>query len=167
MLVEVDAYLRLGLLSVDAAAPAPMGVLGARGSPILLGPNEPRVDTDDYGALGVGNVVTSVSGLGPEVAMQPMAEDLEKLRCDEENVEQAALSTVVLVAKDVAQVATPSAQPAAAVATVGSPAVPAESLESFIASLKLPLEESLIALPRSGVYRVLTTPCSSRGTVTG
>jgi hypothetical protein len=52
----------------------------------------------------------------------------------------------VLVAEDVVQVATPSAQPAAAAAAaVGSPAVPAESLESFIASLKLPLEESLIA----------------------
>jgi hypothetical protein len=38
MLVEVDAYLRLGLLSVDAAAPTLMGVLGARGSLVLLGP---------------------------------------------------------------------------------------------------------------------------------
>jgi hypothetical protein len=67
MLVEVDACLRLGLLSVDAAASAPMGVLGARGSLVLLGPNEPRVDTDDCGALGVGNVVTSVLGLGLEI----------------------------------------------------------------------------------------------------
>jgi hypothetical protein len=74
-----------------------------------------------------------------------VGEDLEESRCDEKNVEQAAPSTVVLVAEDVAQVVTPSAQPAAAVAAVRSPAVPAESLESFIASLKLPLEESLIA----------------------
>jgi hypothetical protein len=51
----------------------------------------------------------------------------------------------VLVAEDVAQVTTPSAQQVAAVAAVGSSAVPVESLESFIASLKLPLEESLIA----------------------
>jgi hypothetical protein len=103
------------------------------------------VDTHDCGALWVGNIVTIVSGLGLEVALQPVAGDLEKSRCDEKNVEQAAPSIVVLVAEDVAQVATPSAQPAAAVAAVGSPAVPAESLESFIASLKLPLEESLIA----------------------
>jgi hypothetical protein len=144
MLVEVDAYLRLGLLLVDAATPAPMGVLGARGSPVLLGPNEPRVDTDDCGALGVGNVVTSVSGLRLEVALQPMAGDMEESRCDEKNVEQATPSTVVLVAENVTQVMTPSAQPAAAVAAVGSPAVPAESLENFIASVKQPLEESLI-----------------------
>jgi hypothetical protein len=51
----------------------------------------------------------------------------------------------VLVAEDVAQVVTPSAQQAATVAAVRSSVVPAESLESFIASLKLPLEESLIA----------------------
>jgi hypothetical protein len=79
-----------------------MGVLGARGSPVLLGPNEPRVDTDDCGALGVGNVVTSVSGLELEVALQLVAGDLEESRCDEENIEQAAPSTVVLVAEDVA-----------------------------------------------------------------
>jgi hypothetical protein len=120
-----------------------MGVLGARGSPVLLGPNEPSVDTDDCGALGVGNVVTSVSGLGLEVALQPVAEDMEESRCNEKNVEQATPSTVVLVAENVTQVATPSAQPAAAVAA-GSPAVPAESLENFIASVKQPLEESLI-----------------------
>jgi hypothetical protein len=87
MLVEVDACLRLGLLSVDAAAPAPMRVLGAHGSPVLLGLNEPRVDTDDCGALGVGNVVTSVSRFRLEVALQPVAEDLEESCCDEENVE--------------------------------------------------------------------------------
>jgi hypothetical protein len=122
-----------------------MGVLGTCGSLVLLGLNEPRVDTDDCGALGVGNVVTSVSRLRLEVALQLVAEDLEESCCDEENIEQAAPSIVVLVAEDVAKVASPSAQPAAAVAAVDSPAVPAESLESFIASLKLPLEESLIA----------------------
>jgi hypothetical protein len=113
-------------------SPHPDG--SARGSwdPSTSRPNEPRVDTDDCGTLGVGNVVTSVYGLGLEVALQPVAKDLEESRCDEENVEQAAPSTVVLVAEDVAQVSTPSAQPAAAVAAV-----------------------------RSGVYRVLTTPCSS------
>jgi hypothetical protein len=54
------------------------------------------------------------------------------------------------VADEVAQVATPSAQPPAAAAPIGSPKVHAASLQSFIASLKLPLEEPLIA---SSVHR--------------
>jgi hypothetical protein len=54
---------------------------------------------------------------------------------------QAAPFTVALVAKDVAQVATPSTQPAV-------------SLESFISSLKLPLEEPLASSPIRRVSRV-------------
>lgn len=42
MSVEVDACLRLGSLLVDAAtAPALMGVLEVRESPVLPSPNEP------------------------------------------------------------------------------------------------------------------------------
>ena len=74
-------------------------------------------------------------------------------------------SIVVTVGDDVAQVATPSAQLTAA--TVGSPTVHVASLQGLITSLKLPLEESLITSPRAGLYRVLTTPCSSQGTVIG
>jgi hypothetical protein len=59
------------------------------------------------------------------------------------------------VANEVAQLATPSAQPATAAAPIGSPTVPAASLQSFIASLKLPLEEPLIASsPRCRVSRL-------------
>ena len=40
-------------------------------------------DSEDCGALGVDNAATSASGLGLEDALQPVAEDLEELRCDE------------------------------------------------------------------------------------
>jgi hypothetical protein len=54
MLVEVDTCLRPGSLSMGAAIPTPFGVLGACESPILPGPDEPRVDSEDSGALGLG-----------------------------------------------------------------------------------------------------------------
>jgi hypothetical protein len=96
--------------------------------------------------LEADNGTTSASGLGLEDVLQPVVEDME---------ESSAHSTVVTVADEVAQVATPSAQPATAATPIGSPTVPAASLQSFIASLKLPLEEPLIASsPRRRVSRL-------------
>ena len=62
MLVEV--CLCPGSLSVGAAAPASLGVLGACESLILLGLDEPRVDVENCGALGADNGTTSASGSG-------------------------------------------------------------------------------------------------------
>ncbi|CAD6216693.1 unnamed protein product [Miscanthus lutarioriparius] len=64
MLVEV--CLRPGSLSVGVAAPASLGVLGARESPVLQGLDKPRVDVENCGALGADNDTTSASGLGLE-----------------------------------------------------------------------------------------------------
>jgi hypothetical protein len=98
MLVEV--CLRLGSLAAGAAAPTSLGVLEARESPVLSGPDEPRVDVEDCGMLEADNGTTSASGPGLENVLQPMAEDME---------EPSAHSTVVTVADEVAQVANPSA----------------------------------------------------------
>jgi hypothetical protein len=59
--------------------------------------------------------------------------------------ESLAPSTVVTMADEMAQVMTPSTQLAAAAAPIGSPTVHVASLQSFIVSLKLSLEEPLIA----------------------
>jgi hypothetical protein len=98
MLVEV--CLRLGSLAAGAAAATSLGVLEARESPVLPGPDEPRVDVEDCGMLEADNGATSASGPGLENVLQPMAEDME---------EPSAHSTVVTVADEVAQVANPSA----------------------------------------------------------
>jgi hypothetical protein len=144
MLVEV--CLRLGSLAVGAAAPTSLGVLEARESPVLPGPDEPRLDVEDCGMLEADNGTTSASGPGPEDVLQPAAEDME---------EPSAHSTVVTVDDEVAQVVTPSAQPATAATLIGSGTVPTASLQNFIASLKLPLEEPLIASsPRRRVSRL-------------
>jgi hypothetical protein len=87
MLVEV--CLRPRSLLEGAAAPASLGVLGARENPVLPGSDEPRIDVEDCGALGADNGATSASRL--------VAEDLG---------ESLAPSTVVTVADVVAQVVT-------------------------------------------------------------
>jgi hypothetical protein len=83
-----------------------------------------------------------------------VAEDLEELSSNEDVVQRSTSSPSTVVAVgNVAQVATPGAQLTAA--AVGSLTVAAASLQSFIASLKLTLEESLIAsTPLSRVSRL-------------
>ena len=80
-------------------SPSLIWSVGAHESPVLLGLDEPRVDSEDCGALVVDNAATSTSRLGQEDALQPVVEDLEELRCDEDVVQRSTStpSTVVTV----------------------------------------------------------------------